>query len=53
VPEDREVIDKLRPELADNPSTETILTRVSRLSQAIGAAEVHGFNGTAYEELVD
>ena len=49
--EDREVIDKLLPELGDNPNIETILTRVRRLSQAIGAAEVHGLNGTAYEEL--
>ncbi len=51
VPDDRAVIDKLLPELGDNPNIETILTRVRRLSQAIGAAEVHGLNGTAYEEL--
>lgn len=49
--EDRQVIDKLLPELGDNPNIETILTRVRRLSQAIGTAEVHGLNGTAYEEL--
>ncbi len=48
---DREIIDKLLPELGDNPNIETILTRVRRLSQAIGAAEVHGLNGIAYEEL--
>lgn len=51
VPEDRGVIDKLLPELGDDPNIETILTRVRRLSQAIGAAEVHGLNGTAYEGL--
>lgn len=50
-PEDRAVIEKLLPELGDNPNIETILTRVRRLSQAIGAAEVHGLNGNAYEEL--
>jgi len=49
--DDREVIDKLLPELGNNPNIETILTRVRRLSQAIGTAEVHGLNGTAYEEL--
>jgi hypothetical protein len=50
-PEDREVINKLLPELGENPNIETILTRVRRLAQAIGAAEVHGLNGVAYEEL--
>lgn len=50
-PQDREVIEKFLPELGDDPNIETILTRVRRLSQAIGAAEVHGLNGTAYEEL--
>lgn len=49
--EDREVIDKLLPELGENPNIETILTRVRRLSQAIGGAEVYGLNGIAYEEL--
>lgn len=48
---DREIIDKLLPELGDNPNIETVLTRVRRLSQAIGAAEVHGLNGMEYEEL--
>jgi len=49
--EDCKIIEKLLPDLADNPNIETILTRVRRLSQAIGTAEVHGLNGTAYEEL--
>lgn len=49
--EDREVIDKFLPELGENPNIETILTRVRRLSQAIGSAEVHGLNGNGYEEL--
>ena len=51
VRKDREVIDNLLPELGDNPNIETILTRVRRLSQAIGAAEVHGLNGPAYAGL--
>ncbi|MEZ5873218.1 MAG: SIR2 family protein [Nitratireductor sp.] len=51
VPEDRGVIDKFLPELGNDPNIETILTRVRRLSQAIGAAEVHGLNGTEYEGL--
>jgi hypothetical protein len=48
---DREVIDKLLLEIGDDPNIKTILTRVRRLSQAIGAAEVHGLNSIAYEEL--
>lgn len=49
--EDRAVVAKLLPELGDSPNIEAILTRIRRLSQAIGAAEVYGLNGTGYEEL--
>lgn len=49
--DDQAAINKLKPELGENPNIETILTRVRRLSQAIGLAEVHGLNGPAYEEL--
>jgi SIR2-like domain len=50
---DRAVIDTLLPDLSDNPNIETILTRVRRLSQAIGIAEVHGLNGEAYRVLAE
>lgn len=49
--DNREVIDRFLPELGINPNIETILTRVRQLSQAIGAAEVHGLNGNGYKEL--
>lgn len=48
---DREVIGKILPELGTDPNIETILTRVRRLSQAIGGAEVYGLNGEAYAQL--
>jgi hypothetical protein len=48
-----EVIDTLLPELGKNPNIETILTRVRRLSQAIGKAQVHGFNGDGYSALAE
>jgi hypothetical protein len=48
---DRDVIDILVPELGDKPNIETILTRIRRLSQAIGAAQVHGIDGPGYEGL--
>ncbi|MBU3036475.1 SIR2 family protein [Tritonibacter mobilis] len=48
---DRAVVDLLLPELGDNPNIETILTRVRRLSQAIGAAQIHGLDGPGYEAL--
>ncbi|MDH3348714.1 MAG: SIR2 family protein [Desulfobulbaceae bacterium] len=51
--EDKTVIDALLPELGENPNIETILTRVRRLSQAIGSAEVHGKNGAGYDELAE
>lgn len=50
---DKNVIDTLLPELGESPNIETILTRVRRLSQAIGNAEVHGLNGDAYDALAE
>jgi len=51
--QDTDVISKLLPDLGDNPNIETILTRIRRLSQAIGAENVHGLNGEGYEDLAD
>lgn len=50
---DKTVIDTLMPELGKNPNIETILTRVRRLSQAIGSVEVHGLNGDGYDALAE
>lgn len=46
---DREVVDKF--ELGENPNIETILTRIRRLSQAIGNAKVYGLDSADYESM--
>lgn len=51
--DDIKVIGSLLPELGNNPNIETILTRIRRLSQAIGSAEVLGLNGEGYEALAE
>ena len=50
-PGDREVVDILLPELGEKPNIEMILTRIRRLSQAIGNAKVHQLDGAQYEDL--
>ena len=49
----QKIVDLLRPELGDSPNIETILTRVRRLSQAIGSAKVHNLDGPGYEQLAE
>jgi len=51
--QDRATINLLAPELGVNPNIETILTRIRRLSQAIGNAQVHGLNGAEYTQLAE
>lgn len=48
---DKLIVSALLPELGTDPNIETILTRIRQLSQAIGAAEIHGLNGEGYGEL--
>lgn len=48
-----DTVDKLRPELGDKPNIETILTRIRRLSQAIGTAKVHDVDGIGYEKIAE
>ncbi len=48
---DKTVVDALKPELGKNPNIESILTRIRRLSQAIGGSTVHNLNGVGYEEM--
>lgn len=50
---DKEAIDQLAPELGESPNIETILTRIRRLSQAIGGMEFNGLTGNQYGELAD
>jgi len=52
-PDNRSFVDILLPELGEKPNIEMILTRVRRLSQAIGNAEVHGLNGAGYDALAE
>lgn len=49
--EHRSVIDSILPEMGADPNIEAILTRVRRLSRAIGSAQVHGLDGPGYELL--
>ncbi|WP_152600098.1 SIR2 family protein [Cellvibrio mixtus] len=51
--EDRKIVDLLLPELDPNPNIETILTRIRRLSQAIGTIKIHGLDGSGYEALAE
>ena len=48
---DRNIVETLKGEIAEPVNIETILTKIRRLSQAIGNSVVHGLNGSQYEEL--
>ena len=49
--DDKHVIEALFPRIGDNVNIETILTRIRRLSEAIGDQKVHGLNGADYGTL--
>jgi hypothetical protein len=51
--EQKKIVAKLVAELDANPNIEAILTRIRRLSHAIGNATVHGLNGSGYEALAE
>ena len=48
---DRPVVDHLMADMDDNPNIETILTRIRRLSQAIGSSKIYGLDGEGYDQL--
>jgi hypothetical protein len=50
---DKSVVDLLLPELGVKPNIEDILTKIRRLSQAIGGSTVHGLGGNGYEQLAE
>ena len=50
---DMRVVKLLLPELGGTPNIELVLTRIRRLSQAIGKAEVYGLNGADYEAMAE
>lgn len=52
-PTDKAVVDNLLPELGEKPNIETILTRIRRLSQAIGNARVYDLDGAGYKALAE
>ena len=52
-PADQTVVNILQPEWGKDPNIEAILTRIRRLSQAIGSVSVHGLNGSDYEQLAE
>ena len=49
--DDRKIMETLKNEIAGSVNIEDILTKIRRLSQAIGNSTVHGLNGNQYEEL--
>ena len=48
---DQKIIEILKNEIDEPINIESILTKIRRLSQAIGNSAVHGLNGDQYEEL--
>ena len=48
---DKRVIAALFPQIGDTVNIETILTRIRRLSEAIGDEKIHDHNGADYEAL--
>jgi len=51
--DDKKVLGILASDLGENPNIEIILTRVRKLSQAIGSAKLHGLNGAGYEAIAE
>ena len=49
--DDQEIIGVLKNEIGEPVNIESILTKIRRLSQAIGNSTVHGLNGNQYEGL--
>ena len=50
---DKKAVEALLPELGSNPNIEAILTRIRRLAEAIGSAEVYNLNAEAYRDLAE
>ena len=50
---DTRVIAALFPQVGGSVNIETILTRIRRLSEAIGDERIHGYSGTDYEDLAE
>ncbi|MYH90939.1 MAG: SIR2 family protein [Gammaproteobacteria bacterium] len=50
---DKRVITALFPKIGDAVNIETILTRIRRLSEAIGTEQIHGNNGAEYADLAN
>lgn len=48
---DKDIISKLTSDLGGTPNIEDILTKIRKLSLAIGNETIHGLNSTEYEKL--
>lgn len=53
VQKDKDIILKLTTDLGGTPNIEGILTKIRKLSLAIGNETVYGLNGTEYEKLAE
>ena len=51
--DDTAIIEALFPKLDGAVNIETILTRIRKLSEAIGNEQIHGLNGSEYRELAE
>lgn len=51
--ESKKIVDLVALDLGNSPSIETILTKVRRLSQAIGREKVYGLDGVGYSKLAE
>ena len=49
--DDQDVIEALKPQLTGLVNIETVLTQVRKLAQAIGSAQVHGWDANAYDAM--
>ncbi|MYL11833.1 MAG: SIR2 family protein [Cenarchaeum sp. SB0669_bin_11] len=48
---DKDIVEKLKLDLAEPINIETILTQIRKLSQAIGSAKIHDLDSNGYKEL--
>jgi len=51
VKKDKDIISKLTADLGGTPNIEGMLTKIRKLSLAIGNETIHGLNGAEYEKL--
>lgn len=50
---DKDIVSKLTEDLGDKPNIEAILTKIRKLSLAIGSEKIHGLDSTGYSALAE